>query len=235
MARVRRRAGTKEALREYEKVIMEPMSCRGRWTEVFGSDSPIYIEVGTGRGRFVSTMARQHPECSFIGIDVVEEMVLEAAERMEKQGGIPKNLRLVWLNAELLADIFAPGEVTRIYLNFSDPWPKYRHRKRRLTHERFLAEYANILAEGGEVHQKTDNQGFFEYSLNTFALCGWQLKNIQLDLYKRLPEDNVATEYENKYIRQGLPIYRLEARRPVQKSAENTGDFAGKILTCAQE
>ena len=81
------------------------------------------------------------------------------------------------------------------------------------------------------MHQKTDNQGFFEYSLNTFAQCGWQLKNIQLDLYKKLPEDNVATEYETKYVRQGLPIYRLEARRPVQKVAENNGEFAEKILT----
>lgn len=231
MARVRRRAGTKEALKCYEQVILEPMPCRGQWSVVFGNDWPIYIEVGTGRGRFVSTMARQHPECNFIGIDVVEEMVLEAMERMEKQEGIPKNLRLVWLNAELLDDIFAPGEVARIYLNFSDPWPKYRHRKRRLTHERFLEQYAHILTEGGEVHQKTDNQGFFEYSLNSFAQAGWQLKNIQLDLYKKLPEDNVATEYESKYVRKGLPIYRLEARCPMQKFAENSGDFAEKILT----
>ncbi len=231
MARVRRRAGTKEALKCYEQVILEPMRWCGQWAAVFENDKPIHIEVGTGRGRFVSTMARQHPECNFIGIDVVEEMVLEAVERMEKQDGIPQNLRLVWLNAEQLGDIFAPGEVARIYLNFSDPWPKYRHRKRRLTHERFLEQYAHILAEGGEVHQKTDNQGFFEYSLNTFAQCGWQLKNIQLDLYKKLPEDNVATEYETKYVRQGLPIYRLEARRPVQKVAENNGEFAEKILT----
>lgn len=231
MARVRRRQGTKEALQSYEQVIMEPMNFRGQWQSVFGNEQPINIEVGTGRGRFISTMARQHPECYFIGIEVIEEMVLEAVERMVKQGGMPENLRMVWLNAELLDDIFAPGEVARIYLNFSDPWPKYRHRKRRLTHERFLEQYAVILAEGGELHQKTDNQGFFEYSLNTFAGAGWQLKNIQLDMYKKLPEDNVATEYETKYIRQGLPIYRLEAVRPAQKNGEVREDFAEKILT----
>lgn len=231
MARVRRRQGTKEALQGYEQVIMEPMNFRGQWQSVFGNEQPINIEVGTGRGRFISTMARQHPECNFIGIEVIEEMVLEAVERMVKQGGMPENLRMVWLNAELLDDIFAPGEVARIYLNFSDPWPKYRHRKRRLTHERFLEQYAVILAEGGELHQKTDNQGFFEYSLNTFAGAGWQLKNIQLDMYKKLPEDNVATEYETKYIRQGLPIYRLEAIRPAQKNGEVREDFAEKILT----
>lgn len=235
MARVRRRQGTKEALQGYEQVILDPMTCRGRWQELFGNEQPIYIEVGTGRGRFISTMARQHPECNFIGIDVVEEMVLEAVERMEKQGGLPSNLRMVWLNAELLNDIFAPGEVARLYLNFSDPWPKYRHRKRRLTHERFLAQYAEILAEGGELHQKTDNQGFFEYSLNTLAGAGWQLKNIRLDLYKKLPEDNVATEYETKYVRQGLPIYRLEAVRPARKIPEVSADFSEKILTYTEE
>ena len=231
MARVRRRQGTKEALQGYKQVIMEPMNFRGQWQRVFGNEQPIIIEVGTGRGRFISTMARQHPECNFIGIEVIEEMVLEAVERMVKQGGMPENLRMVWLNAELLDDIFAQGEVARIYLNFSDPWPKYRHRKRRLTHERFLEQYAVILAEGGELHQKTDNQGFFEYSLNTFAGAGWQLKNIQLDMYKKLPEDNVATEYETKYIRQGLPIYRLEAVSPAQKNGEVREDFAEKILT----
>ena len=235
MARVRRRQGTKEALQGYEQVILDPLSCRGQWQAVFGNEQPIYIEVGTGRGRFISTMARQHPECNFIGIDVVEEMVLEAVERMEKQGGLPSNLRMVWLNAELLSDIFAPGEVARMYLNFSDPWPKYRHRKRRLTHERFLAQYAEVLSEGGELHQKTDNQGFFEYSLNTLAGAGWQLKNIQLDLYKKLPEDNVATEYETKYVRQGLPIYRLEAVRPAQKMTEAGADLAEKILTNTPE
>ena len=219
MARVRKRAGTKEALQAYEQVIREPLSYRGLWQTVFGNDRPLYIEVGTGRGRFISTMAHRHPECNFIGVEVIEEMVLEAVERMEKQGGLPDNLRMVWLNAELLSDIFAPGEVARIYLNFSDPWPKHRHRKRRLTHARFLEQYAAILAPGGEVHQKTDNQGFFEFSLNTFADCGWRLKNMQLDLYKKLPEDNVATEYENKYVRQGLPIYRLEAVRPAASDA----------------
>ena len=235
MARVRRRQGTKEALQGYEQVILEPMGCRGQWQKLFDHDQPIHIEVGTGRGRFISTMARQHPECNFIGIEVIEEMVLEAVERMEKQGGLPPNLRMVWLNAELLEDIFAPGEVARIYLNFSDPWPKYRHRKRRLTHERFLEQYAVILSEGGELHQKTDNQGFFEYSRNTLAGAGWQLKNIQLDMYKKLPEDNVATEYETKYVRQGLPIYRLEAVRPAQKRAVSLEDFAEKILTNTEE
>lgn len=217
MARVRKQPGTREALLQYAPaVVLEPQRYQGRWHENFKNDCPIQVEVGMGKGRFISTMARQHPAVNFIGVEVIEEVLLDAVKRMNRAGGIPDNLRLVWMNASLLEELFAPGEVERIYLNFSDPWPKTRHAKRRLTHQSFLRQYEAILQPEGQVHFKTDNQGLFEFSLNEFSACRWQLQHIQLDLYQKLPEDNVATEYEAKFHEKGLPIYRLEAIRPAR-------------------
>ena len=195
-------------------VVLEPEQHKGKWQDVFGNANPIQMEVGMGKGKFISTMARQHPEINFIGVEVIEEVLLDAVKRMNRAEGIPENLRLVWINASLLEDLFLPGEVDRIFLNFSDPWPKTRHAKRRLTHKGFLDQYAAILKAEGQVHFKTDNQGLFEFSLNEFSACGWRLQNIQLDMYQKLPEGNVATEYETKFHNQGMPIYRLEAVKP---------------------
>lgn len=215
MARVRKQPGTREALMQYAPVVvLEPEQHKGKWQDVFGNANPIQIEVGMGKGKFISTMARQHPEINFIGVEVIEEVLLDAVKRMNRAEGIPENLRLVWINASLLEDLFLPGEVDRIFLNFSDPWPKTRHAKRRLTHKGFLDQYAAILKAEGQVHFKTDNQGLFEFSLNEFSACGWRLQNIQLDMYQKLPEGNVATEYETKFHNQGMPIYRLEAVKP---------------------
>ncbi len=215
MARVRKQPGALEALLQYAPaVVLEPQQYQGRWYENFGNDRPVQIEVGMGKGRFISTMARQHQEINFIGVEVIEEVLLDAVKRMNRAEGIPENLRLVWMNASLLEELFAPGEVDRIYLNFSDPWPKTRHAKRRLTYQTFLRQYQTILKPEGQIHFKTDNQGLFEFSLNEFSACGWRLQHIQLDMYRKLPEDNVATEYELKFQKQGLPIYRLEAIRP---------------------
>ena len=142
MARVRKQPGTREALMQYAPVVvLEPEQNKGNWKAVFGNDHPIQIEVGMGKGKFVSTMARQNPDINFIGIEVIEEVLLDAVKRMNRAEGIPDNLRLVWINASLLEDLFDAGEVDRIYLNFSDPWPKTRHAKRRLTHKGFLEQY----------------------------------------------------------------------------------------------
>ena len=215
MARVRKQPGTREALMQYAPiVVLEPEKHKGKWHEIFGNTQPIQIEVGMGKGKFVSTLARQNPEINYIGIEVIEEVLLDAVKRMNRAEGVPDNLRLVWINASLLEDLFAPGEVDRVYLNFSDPWPKTRHAKRRLTHKGFLDQYAAVLKAEGQVHFKTDNQGLFEFSLNEFSACGWKMQNIQLDMYKKLPEGNVATEYETKFHNQEMPIYRLEAVKP---------------------
>ncbi|MBQ2777068.1 MAG: tRNA (guanosine(46)-N7)-methyltransferase TrmB, partial [Peptococcaceae bacterium] len=136
MARVRKQPGTREALMQYAPiVVLEPEQHKGKWQDVFGNANPIQMEVGMGKGKFISTMARQHPEINFIGVEVIEEVLLDAVKRMKRAEGIPENLRLVWINASLLEDLFLPGEVDRIFLNFSDPWPKTRHAKRRLTHK----------------------------------------------------------------------------------------------------
>ena len=216
MARVRKQPGTREALLQYAPVVvLEPQLYKGTWQEHFGNSNPIRMEVGMGKGRFISTMARQNPDVNFIGVEVIEEVLLDAVKRMNRTGGIPENLRLVWINASLLDELFAPGEIDRVYLNFSDPWPKTRHAKRRLTHASFLEQYAALLKPDRQVHFKTDNQGLFEFSLNEFSGCGWKLQNIQLDMYKKLPEGNVATEYETKFHEAGMPIYRLEAVKPL--------------------
>jgi len=218
MARVRKQPGTREALMGYAPtVVLSPQQYCGQWQEAFARVQPIQIEIGMGKGRFISTMARNHPEINFIGIEVVEEVLLEAIKRMERADGIPQNLRLVWMDAAQLDELFVSGEVDRIYLNFSDPWPKKRHTKRRLTSDHFLQQYAVVLKAAGQVHFKTDDRDFFEFSLNSFSDNRWQLQHIQLDLYHNLPEDNVATEYEMKFHEKGMPIYRLEAICPLNK------------------
>ena len=212
--RLRNVPGAREVIAKSPMVVHEPEKIKGNWNKIFKNDHPLQIEIGMGKGRFISTMAKQNPNVNFIGVEVIEEVMLDAVKRMNRTGGIPDNLRLVWINAALLEELFAPGEIERIYLNFSDPWPKTRHAKRRLTHRSFLQQYAVILQQDGQLHFKTDNQGLFEFSLNEFSDCQWQLQHIQLDMYRKLPAENVATEYEMKFHAAGLPIYRLEAVKP---------------------
>lgn len=210
MARVRKQAGAKEKLYSYAPwVVLEPYEYKGRWQEVFAKPQPLALEIGMGRGNFIFEMAKTHPEMNFLGLEVIEEVLNEAIERMEQRGGVPENLRFIWINAQNLADIFAKDELSAIYLNFSDPWPKNRHSKRRLTHSNFLKQYEEILKDGGLLQQKTDSRELFEFSLNELAERKWQFKKISLDLYRKLPEDNIPTEYEAKFVKQGLPIYFL--------------------------
>jgi len=162
-------------------------------------------------------MSVRNPEINYIGIDMFDELIRRAAVKAraawEPQGAeIPPNLALVRANIEYLETFFAPGEIERIYLNFSDPWPKKKHAKRRLTHPRFLRKYIEILNENGEIHFKTDSLLLFEFSLNSFCDMEIPLRNISLDLHRDgLREDLVMTEYETKFAGQGMPIFRLEA------------------------
>lgn len=213
MARVRKQAGAKELLYSHAPVVvLDNYEHKGKWQEVFPSVQPLEIEIGMGRGNFILEKARQNPDKNFLGIEVIEEIINEAIERMEQKGGVPDNLRFIWMNAQNVADIFAPNEVSKIYLNFSDPWPKNRHRKRRLTHSNFLKQYREILTPDGFLEQKTDSRGLFEFSLNELAAEDWRFQKIALDLYENLPEDNIATEYEEKFVKRGLPIYYLKTQ-----------------------
>lgn len=191
-------------------VVTSPEEYKGRWNEAFGNDKPLHIEVGTGKGRFITEMAKANPEINYIGIELQESVIVSALD-LALEAGVP-NVKLLNVNAEKLEDFFAKGDVNRIYLNFSDPWPKKKHAKRRLTYKRFLAMYENILVDGGEIHFKTDNRSLFEFSLMSFSQYGLLLTYVSLDLHKSEFEGNIMTEYEERFSSLGHPIYRSEVR-----------------------
>ncbi|OJV62540.1 MAG: tRNA (guanosine(46)-N7)-methyltransferase TrmB [Clostridiales bacterium 38-18] len=207
--RVRRVPGAYEALTELKTYFIEkPEEHKGKWREVFGNDHPIHAEFGGGKGKFIIEMAMKYPEVNFIMVDAVTEVVLKAAQRAENHQ--LHNLKIVMLDLRFAENYFAEHELDRIYLNFSDPWPKKRHYKRRLTHREFLEIYKRILKTDGWIHFKTDNKGLFEFSLNEFAETDMIMRNITLDLHALGWEDNVMTEYESKFSSMGHPIYRIE-------------------------
>lgn len=208
--RVRNRRGATELLEAHPQyVILNPADAKGRWQEIFGNDHPIHVEVGSGKGAFVSGMAKANPEINYIGIDIQKSVLSYALDKVLATD-VP-NIKLLWVDGSNLTDYFEEGEIDRLYLNFSDPWPKKRHEKRRLTYQSFLATYQQILPENGEIHFKTDNRGLFEYSLVSFSQYGMKLKGVWLDLHASDFEDNVLTEYEQKFANKGQVIYRVEA------------------------
>lgn len=208
--RVRNRKGATELLEAHPQyVILNPADAKGRWQEIFGNNHPIHVEVGSGKGAFVSGMAKANPEINYIGIDIQKSVLSYALDKVLATD-VP-NIKLLWVDGSDLTDYFEDGEIDRLYLNFSDPWPKKRHEKRRLTYQSFLATYQQILPENGEIHFKTDNRGLFEYSLVSFSQYGMKLKGVWLDLHASDFEDNVLTEYEQKFANKGQVIYRVEA------------------------
>ena len=209
--RLRNVPGAREVMVENEYVFTEPEGMKGTWHEVFGNDNPVRIEIGMGKGRFLMDMARLYPEINFIGIEKYSSVLLRAVQKLEEEE-LP-NVRLIRMDAEDLENVFAQGELDRIYLNFSDPWPPNRQRKRRLTWRAYLEVYDEILRQQGDLCFKTDNQRFFEWSLQEICQFGWLLQNISLDLHNSDFEGNVMTEYEEKFSAEGYRIYRLEARR----------------------
>ncbi len=208
--RVRNRKGATELLEAHPQyVILNPADAKGRWQEIFGNNHPIHVEVGSGKGAFVSGMAKANPDINYIGIDIQKSVLSYALDKVLATD-VP-NIKLLWVDGSDLTDYFEKDEIDRLYLNFSDPWPKKRHEKRRLTYQSFLATYQQILPENGEIHFKTDNRGLFEYSLVSFSQYGMKLKGVWLDLHASDFEDNVLTEYEQKFANKGQVIYRVEA------------------------
>lgn len=209
--RVRKRKGAEEMLAEHPQyVILEPETCKGKWHQVFGNDKPIHIEVGSGKGRFITGMAAANPDINYIGIDIQLSVLSYALDRVLEQA-LP-NVKLLRVDGSSLTNYFADAEIDRLYLNFSDPWPKKKHEKRRLTYKSFLATFQQILPEQGEIHFKTDNRGLFEYSLASFSQYGMTLQQVWLDLHASDYEGNIMTEYEEKFSKKGQPIYRMEAK-----------------------
>ncbi|HGF7808872.1 tRNA (guanosine(46)-N7)-methyltransferase TrmB [Enterococcus faecium] len=209
--RVRNRPGAAEMLAAHPNfVISDPTLWKGKWNELFENDHPIHIEIGMGKGQFITGMAKAHPEINYIGVEMQVSVVSIALDKLIEQP-LP-NLKLLHVDGSALTEYFADSEVDQIYLNFSDPWPKKRHEKRRLTYKTFLAVDEQILRPNGEIHFKTDNQGLFEYSLASFSQYGMILKQIWLDLHQSQFEGNIMTEYEEKFSSKGQRIYRVEAQ-----------------------
>lgn len=193
-------------------VVPEPEKWRGRWNECFSHRQPLHLEIGTGKGQFIVEMAKAYPTTNFIGLELQSSVIVSALSKIKAEG--VSNVLLINKHAQDLRSFFAQGEIELIYLNFSDPWPKNRHAKRRLTHANYLAVYKEILKKGGEIHLKTDNEKLFEFSLNSFSDAGFRLKNICFDLHQSEWTNNITTEYEDKFVQQGMKIYRCEAIVP---------------------
>lgn len=203
-------------LQAHKLVIKSPEAQRGCWRQVFGNQNPVYIEIGMGKGQFLLNMAKTYPEINFVGIERYSSVLLRAVERMdtEEYQGLT-NIRFVCMDARELENVFAPGEVGRIYLNFSDPWPKARHARRRLTSTEFLARYEKVLASEGQVEFKTDNTPLFDFSLEQVKEAGWKLIAHTYDLHhnKEMNRGNIMTEYEEKFSSKGNPINKLIIKR----------------------
>ena len=199
---------------------------KGHWQDLFDKEQPIHVEIGSGKGQFILGMALQNPHINYIGMEIQETAVAIAGRKIDEEAGLLPNLRVIYGNGAGVESYFEKGEVAKVYLNFSDPWPKSRHEDRRLTYKTFLKSYQGIMSEHGEVEFKTDNRHLFEYSLVSFMEYGmkWSPKDFSLDLHqdlsmnlgqksplKTVPLDNVETEYEQKFMALGQPIYWINA------------------------
>ena len=202
--RLRHIPGSEQQIEESPFVISGPEEFRGQWNMFFGNENPLHIEVGMGKGRFITELAAAHPEINYIGIERYTSVLLKAV--VKRSLLFLPNLYFLCVDARTLPDIFAEGEVDRIYLNFSDPWPKDRHAKRRLTSPQFMALYDRILAPEGQVEFKTDNMGLFDYSLESIPEAGWTITASTKDLHHSdMAEGNIMTEYEAKFSAMGNP------------------------------
>ncbi len=207
--RMRKKANREARLEKCASLLIdEPTRNKGKWKSVFKNDNPIHLEIGCGKGGFISQLAARNPDINYIAVEKCVDVIIMAMEKIMNFG--IKNVFFISGDAGLLTEIFEKGEISRIYINFCDPWPKSHHKKRRLTHRSFLDIYKNILPCGGEVHFKTDNRKLFEFSLNEFADCGIKMRNISLDLHAGNFEDNIITEYEKTFSEKGFPIFRAE-------------------------
>lgn len=215
--RIRKKPWAEAELEQNSHVIKNAQELKGKWAGYFGNDNPIYVEIGCGKGGFIRQNAEAFPHINFVGIERQLSVVAVAARRTKEE--LP-NLAFVWSDAKKLTELFETGEFQRLYLNFSDPWPKKRMYKRRLTYREYLQSYREAFGEKGEIFFKTDNRNLFEFSLNEFCADNWKLSNISLDLHNSDFQGNIMTEYEEKFSSQGMPIYRLEARYGMEDEKE---------------
>ena len=216
--RLRNIPRAESVLEACKEVVKNPESLCGHWNQEFQNERPLHIEIGMGKGQFLLTLAAENPQINYVGIERYSSVLLRAVEKfqeLEAEGKAPANIRFICMDANDLPTVFAPAEVSRIYLNFSDPWPKDRHAKRRLTSQTFLGRYDKILKPEGHVEFKTDNKDLFQFSLEQVEPAGWHLDAFTWDLHhdETLNQGNVMTEYEQKFSSMGNPICKMIIRR----------------------
>lgn len=207
--RLKKIKDAKIRVEESEYYVNNPYKNKGNWKKIFGNDNPIHIEIGMGKGNFVIGMAKLHKDINYIGIEMYDSVMVKAVEKLKNEDRL-NNLKLVLFDAQNIDEIFE-SEIDRIYLNFSDPWPKAKHAKRRLTSKIFLEKYDKIFKSKKEIFQKTDNNDLFEFSMISLEEAGYKLKNVTRDLHSDNIESNIMTEYEEKFSKLGIKINRLEA------------------------
>lgn len=183
---------------------------KGNWNSKFNNNNPIHVEFGTGRGKFITTLAAQNPDINYIAFEIKEEVIIKGVEKAAEAK--LSNILFAWADVKNILNYFEENELSRVYVNFCDPWPKKRWSKRRLTHSNFLNMYKKVLNANGELHFKTDNEKLFEFSLNEISTNDWMLKNISLDLANS-EFNNITTEYEDKFMSYGMKIFRCEAKK----------------------
>lgn len=223
--RLRNITGSREVIGSSDYVIHNETEMAGKWAEVFGNENPIHIEIGMGKGRFIMELAGLHPDINYVGIEKYSSVLLRAIQKME-ENPLP-NVRFIRMEAENILQVFGEGEVSKIYLNFSDPWPKDRHAKRRLPSREFLNRYRVILQKKGNLEFKTDNTELFDFAVNEVEPAGWHIDQITYDLHND-PEmiiGNIMTEYEEKFSSIGNPInkYIISPLEDVNNAAKTMG------------
>jgi len=240
--RLRNIPGADERVRSHPAVVHRPEKEKGNWQQIFGNKHPIYVDIGMGKGQFLLTLAKKYPERNFVGVERYAGVLVRGLELFDEQsrslstergedseGGLLEfshaghkgdsmltNVRFLCMDAINLNQVFAPGEVEGIYLNFSDPWPKARHQKRRLTSKGYLAQYSQILVPKGRLEMKTDNLGLLEFSIESVAdATDWEIVEATSDLHnhEKMGKDNIMTEYEEKFSSIGNPIYKIVVKR----------------------
>lgn len=196
--------------RDFSKA--DEIECLISTEEIFGNSNPLHLEIGCGKGQFITELAKRNPDINYIAVEKVKNVIVAACEKAKQEE--LSNLRFMALSAEYLPSYIPKNSVELIYLNFSCPFPKAKYARHRLTHRYFLEIYRKLLKQNGEIHQKTDNMHFFEFSIEEFSAAGYKIENVSLDLHNSGFECNIVTEYEKRFSDLGQPIYRLEAKIP---------------------
>ena len=212
--RLRNIPGAREIVAQDRRCVQSPEETKEGWKKIFSNENPIAVEVGMGKGRFITDMALKYPDINFVGIERYESVMIKGLKKLDEMEREAHNLRFIRMDAAEIGNYFKPGEVSKIYLNFSDPWPKARHAKRRLESREFLKIFSTVLCRDGIIEFKTDNRDLFDFALEEIEPAGYELLYMTRNLHSDEAEmkENVMTEYEEKFSAKGNPIYKYRIR-----------------------